>query len=335
MTWGRYGCQPDRDEIRNVPMSHPSIAVKKLGSNQMKNTIKKLQAVMAIENIKENEPMKNHTSFKVGGPADLFLMPQTREELQAALEICKQSEKSLYIMGNGSNLIVRDNGYSGIIINTKALNQVKTVGETLIAEPGISLKDLANVALEEKLTGLEFASGIPGSLGGAVTMNAGAYDGEMKGVIKSITVITEDGSLKTIPADMCNFGYRSSILQQHHWVLISVELALKNGDYQVIAAKMLDLNTQRQTKQPLEYPSAGSTFRRPVGYYAGKLVQDAGFKGYSIGGAQVSEKHSGFVINKGGATAADILNLIAAIQSAVKEKFDVDLKTEVIVIGND
>lgn len=301
----------------------------------MKNTIKKLQAVMAIENIKENEPMKNHTSFKVGGPADLFLMPQTREELQAALEICKQSEKSLYIMGNGSNLIVRDNGYSGIIINTKALNQVKTVGETLIAEPGISLKDLANVALEEKLTGLEFASGIPGSLGGAVTMNAGAYDGEMKGVIKSITVITEDGSLKTIPADMCNFGYRSSILQQHHWVLISVELALKNGDYQVIAAKMLDLNTQRQTKQPLEYPSAGSTFRRPVGYYAGKLVQDAGFKGYSIGGAQVSEKHSGFVINKGGATAADILNLIAAIQSAVKEKFDVDLKTEVIVIGND
>ncbi|MDO9493452.1 UDP-N-acetylmuramate dehydrogenase [Acetobacterium sp.] len=301
----------------------------------MNNTIKKLQAVMAIENIKENEPMKNHTSFKVGGPADLFLMPQTREELQAVLEICKQSEKSLYIMGNGSNLIVRDNGYSGIIINTKALNQVKTVGETLIAEPGISLKDLANVALEEKLTGLEFASGIPGSLGGAVTMNAGAYDGEMKGVIKSITVITEDGSLKTIPADLCNFGYRSSILQQHHWVLVSVELVLKNGDYQVIAAKMLDLNTQRQTKQPLEYPSAGSTFRRPVGYYAGKLVQDAGFKGYSIGGAQVSEKHSGFVINKGGATAADILNLIAAIQSAVKEKFDVDLKTEVIVIGND
>jgi len=301
----------------------------------MNNTIKKLQAVMAIENIKENEPMKNHTSFKVGGPADLFLMPQTREELQAVLEICKQSEKSLYIMGNGSNLIVRDNGYSGIIINTKALNQVKTVGETLIAEPGISLKDLANVALEEKLTGLEFASGIPGSLGGAVTMNAGAYDGEMKGVIKSITVITEDGSLKTIPADQCHFGYRSSILQQHHWVLVSVELVLKNGDYQVIAAKMQDLNTQRQTKQPLEYPSAGSTFRRPVGYYAGKLVQDAGFKGYSIGGAQVSEKHSGFVINKGGATAADILNLIAAIQSAVKEKFDVDLKTEVIVIGND
>jgi UDP-N-acetylmuramate dehydrogenase len=301
----------------------------------MNNIIKKLEAVMATENIKENEPMKNHTSFKVGGPADLFLMPQTREELQAVLEICKKSEKPLYIMGNGSNLIVRDKGYSGIIINTKALNLVKTVGETLIAEPGISLKDLANVALEQKLTGLEFASGIPGSLGGAVTMNAGAYDGEMKQVIKSITVITEDGSLKTISADQCHFGYRSSILQQHNWVLVSVELILANGDYQAIQAKMLDLNTQRQTKQPLEYPSAGSTFRRPVGYYAGKLVQDAGFKGHSVGGAQVSEKHSGFVINKGGATAADILNLIGAIQSAVKDQFGVDLKTEVIVIGND
>jgi UDP-N-acetylmuramate dehydrogenase len=252
----------------------------------MNNTIKKLQAIMAIENIKENEPMKNHTSFKVGGPADLFLMPQSRAELQAVLEICKESQNPLYIMGNGSNLIVRDKGYSGIIINTKALNQVETVGETLIAEPGISLKDLANVALKEKLTGLEFASGIPGSLGGAVTMNAGAYDGEMKGIIKNITVITEDGSLKTIPADQCNFGYRSSILQQHHWVLVSVELGLKNGDYQQIKAKMLDLNDQRQSKQPLEYPSAGSTFRRPVGYYAGKLVQDAGFRGYAIGGAQ-------------------------------------------------
>ncbi|MBI4858231.1 MAG: UDP-N-acetylmuramate dehydrogenase [Acetobacterium woodii] len=301
----------------------------------MNNTIKNLKAIMASENIKENEPMKNHTSFKVGGPADLFLMPQSKEELQKALAICKESQKNLYIMGNGSNLIVRDGGYSGIIINTKALSQVKTEGETLIAEPGISLKDLANIALEKRLTGLEFASGIPGSLGGAVTMNAGAYDGEMKGVIKSIQVITEDGSLKTIPNSECAFGYRSSILQQHNWVLVSVELQLTKGDCQAIEEKMLDLNNQRQTKQPLEYPSAGSTFRRPVGYYAGKLVQDAGFRGYSIGGAQVSEKHSGFVINKDGATASDILNLIHAIQAGVKEKFNVDLKTEVIVIGND
>lgn len=302
----------------------------------MNNTIEiieKLKAVMANENIKANEPMKNHTSFKVGGPADLLLFPQSKEELRKVLAVARASGMPFYIMGNGSNLLVRDGGYQGIIINTKALKHTKTEGETLIAEPGISLKDLADIALAENLTGLEFASGIPGSLGGAVTMNAGAYDGEMKHVIKSIQVITADGSLKNIPGNECDFGYRTSILQKNDWVLVGIELQLKTGDYQAIADKMRDLNTQRQTKQPLEYPSAGSTFRRPVGYYAGKLVQDAGFKGYAIGGAQVSEKHSGFVINKGDATAADILNLIAAIQTAVKEKFNVDLKTEVIVIG--
>lgn len=296
-------------------------------------TIEKLKAIMDIENIKENEPMKNHTSFKVGGPADILLIPQSKEELQKVLTICKDSGKPMYIIGNGSNLIVRDGGYKGIIIKTKALNHVKVDNETMIAEPGISLKDLANIALEEKLTGLEFASGIPGSLGGAVTMNAGAYDGEIKNIIKSIEVITEDGSFKTIPLNECNFGYRSSVIQKNDWVLVGICLVLKNGNYDVIKEKMLNLNTQRQVKQPLEYPSAGSTFRRPEGYYAGKLVQDAGFKGYSIGGAQVSEKHSGFVINKGDATASDILNLISAIQTGVKDQFGVELKTEVIVIG--
>lgn len=296
-------------------------------------TIEKLKAVMDIENIKENEPMKNHTSFQVGGPADILLIPQSKEELQKVLTICKDSGKPMYIIGNGSNLIVRDGGYKGIIIKTKALNHVKVDNETMIAEPGISLKDLANIALEEKLTGLEFASGIPGSLGGAVTMNAGAYDGEIKNIIKSIEVITENGSFKTIPLNECNFGYRSSVIQKNDWVLVGIFLALKNGNYDIIKEKMLNLNTQRQVKQPLEYPSAGSTFRRPEGYYAGKLVQDAGFKGYSIGGAQVSEKHSGFVINKGDATAADILNLISAIQTGVKDQFGVELKTEVIVIG--
>ncbi|AFA49446.1 UDP-N-acetylmuramate dehydrogenase [Acetobacterium woodii] len=301
----------------------------------MNKTIEELKAVLAAENISENEPMKNHTSFKVGGPADLFLRPQSKEELEKVLKICKASGKPFYVMGNGSNLIVRDGGYSGIIINTKALNLVKVEGETLIAEPGISLKDLANIALEEKLTGIEFASGIPGSLGGAVTMNAGAYDGEMKKIITSIQVITEDGTIKTIPQAACAFGYRSSVLQANNWVLSSVEIQLKHGNYQEIKDKMLDLNTQRATKQPLEYPSAGSTFRRPEGYYAGKLVQDAGFRGHRVGGAQVSEKHSGFVINRDGATAADILNLIGAIQAGVSSQFGVELKTEVIVIGQD
>ncbi|KNZ42513.1 UDP-N-acetylmuramate dehydrogenase [Acetobacterium bakii] len=301
----------------------------------MKKLIENLNAVMAAENIKRNEPMKDHTSFRVGGPADLFLKPQTRAELGKALAICRASGKPLYIMGNGSNLLVRDGGYRGIIIQTKALNKVTIEGETLIAEPGISLKDLANIALEAKLTGLEFASGIPGSLGGGVTMNAGAYDGEMKNIIRSIEVITEDGSFKTIPVEACDFGYRKSILQQHPWVLVGVTIDLARGDYQKIKEKMLEFNTQRRNKQPLEYPSAGSTFRRPPGYYAGKLVQDAGFGGYTLGGAMVSEKHSGFVINKNNATAADILNLIAAIQAGVKEKFGVDLQTEVIVIGED
>jgi len=299
----------------------------------MEELIKKLNAVMAAENIRLNEPMKNHTSFKVGGPVDILLMPQTKQEVGEALAICRESAIPLYVIGNGSNLLVQDGGVRGIILQTKGLKQVTVQGETLMAEPGISLKDLADIALEEELTGLEFASGIPGSLGGAVTMNAGAFDGEMKNIIESIEVITENGNINTIPVEACDFGYRKSVLQKYNWVLVGINLALKKGDYHEIKEKMLDFNTRRQDKQPLEYPSAGSTFRRPEGYYAGKLVQDAGFRGYSIGGAQVSEKHSGFVINKGDATAADILGLISTIQAGVKEKFGVDLKTEVIVIG--
>ncbi|HEY5555479.1 UDP-N-acetylmuramate dehydrogenase [Acetobacterium sp.] len=299
----------------------------------MEELIKKLNAVMAAENIRLNEPMKNHTSFKVGGPVDILLMPQTKQEVGEALAICRESAIPLYVIGNGSNLLVQDGGVRGIILQTKGLKQVTVQGETLMAEPGISLKDLADIALEEELTGLEFASGIPGSLGGAVTMNAGAFDGEMKNIIESIEVITENGNINTIPVEACDFGYRKSVLQKYNWVLVGINLALSKGDYHEIKDKMLDFNTRRQDKQPLEYPSAGSTFRRPEGYYAGKLVQDAGFRGYSIGGAQVSEKHSGFVINKGDATAADILGLISTIQAGVKEKFGVDLKTEVIVIG--
>ncbi|MGV8905489.1 MAG: UDP-N-acetylmuramate dehydrogenase [Acetobacterium sp.] len=299
----------------------------------MEELIKKLSAVMASENIRRNAPMKDYTSFKVGGPVDILLMPHTKQEVAEALSICRDTDFPLYIMGNGSNLLVQDGGVRGIVLQTKALKMVDVDGEILMAEPGISLRDLANIALKENLAGLEFASGIPGTLGGAVTMNAGAYDGEMKNVVKSIEVITEDGSLQTIPVDACDFGYRKSVLQKYGWLLIGINLSLSKGDYQDIQNKMLDFNARRQEKQPLEYPSAGSTFRRPEGYYAGKLVQDAGFSGYSIGGAQVSEKHSGFVINKGDATAADILELIATIQTGVLEKFGVALQTEVIVIG--
>jgi|LGVE01.1.fsa_nt_gb UDP-N-acetylmuramate dehydrogenase len=299
----------------------------------MKLTLEKLKAVMASEYIYENESMTEHTSFKTGGKADLLLIPQSKINFCKALAIAKESQFPVYFMGNGTNLLVRDKGYRGIIINTKGLKKVEINDNFIKAEPGISLKDLADLALENELTGLEFASGIPGSLGGGVTMNAGAYDGEMKNVIQSIEVIKEDGTIEEIPVAECEFGYRKSIIQKNPWVLIGINLKLNKGNYHDIKTKMDDLNQRRQTKQPLEYPSAGSTFRRPEGYYAGKLVQDAGFRGYTVGGAQVSEKHSGFVINKGNATTDDILTLIHAIQKGVKEQFGVDLVTEVIVIG--
>lgn len=299
----------------------------------MEKIISDLQAVLEPSQIKVKEPMKDHTSFKVGGPADLLLIPESRDQLLAVLKILKGVNHPVFIIGNGSNLLVKDQGFRGIMIKTTGLKKVDVVGETLIAEPGISLKELADVALSASLTGLEFASGIPGSLGGAATMNAGAYDGEMKHCIKSLEVLTEDGSIKTIPLEDCQFGYRQSVLQKNKWVLLAVTIGLSHGNQSAIRDKMEDLNSRRSEKQPLEYPSAGSTFRRPEGYYAGKLVQDAGFKGYRLGGAQVSEKHSGFVINKDNATAADILNLIATIQNGVKEQFGVELKTEVIVIG--
>jgi UDP-N-acetylmuramate dehydrogenase len=299
----------------------------------MEKIISDLQAVLEPSQLKVKEPMKDHTSFKVGGPADLLLIPESRDQLLAVLKILKGINHPVFIIGNGSNLLVKDKGFRGIMIKTTGLKKVEVVGETLIAEPGISLKELADVALSAGLTGLEFASGIPGSLGGAATMNAGAYDGEMKHCIKSLEVLTEDGSIKSIPLEDCQFGYRQSVLQKNKWVLLAVTIGLSHGDQAAIKDKMQDLNSRRSDKQPLEYPSAGSTFRRPEGYYAGKLVQDAGFKGYRLGGAQVSEKHSGFVINKDNATAADILNLIATIQNGVKEQFGVELKTEVIVIG--
>jgi UDP-N-acetylmuramate dehydrogenase len=299
----------------------------------MEKIISDLQAVLEPSQLKVKEPMKDHTSFKVGGPADLLLIPESRDQLLAVLKILKGVNHPVFIIGNGSNLLVKDKGFRGIMIKTTGLKKVDVVGETLIAEPGISLKELADVALSASLTGLEFASGIPGSLGGAATMNAGAYDGEMKHCIKSLEVLTEDGSIKTIPLEDCQFGYRQSVLQKNKWVLLAVTIGLSHGNQSAIRDKMEDLNSRRSDKQPLEYPSAGSTFRRPEGYYAGQLVQDAGFKGYRLGGAQVSEKHSGFVINKDNATAADILNLIAAIQNGVKEQFGVELKTEVIVIG--
>ncbi|MDO4287975.1 MAG: UDP-N-acetylmuramate dehydrogenase [Eubacterium sp.] len=292
-----------------------------------------LGAVIDKDRILDNEPMKNHTSFKVGGPADFLVLPESRDELAAVLACCRENELPFYVMGNGSNLLVRDGGYRGVMIKTRQLDKISVDGEVITAEPGALLKDVAEAALAYSLTGMEFASGIPGSIGGAVVMNAGAYGGEMKDIISEIEVITETGEIRVLPIEDCAMGYRKSIVQENPWYVTRITLRLARGDAAAIKATMDDLNLKRKTKQPLEYPSAGSTFRRPEGYFAGKLVQDCGFKGYSVGGAQVSEKHSGFVINKDNATAADILKLIGEIQAKVKADFGVDMRTEVIVIG--
>lgn len=301
----------------------------------MKKLIDDLKTFLALDQIKENEAMSRHTSFQVGGPADLLILPKNRDQVLKSLALVKAAKIPFYIIGKASNVIVRDKGFRGAIIKTTGLTGVKIKDTLIYAEPGISLKDLADLALAEGLTGLEFASGIPGSLGGAVTMNAGAYDGEMKNIITSIEVLDEEGGVRVLDQADCAFAYRASIIQEKNYILLGVHLSLRKGDYSIIKEKMADLNARRWEKQPLDWPSAGSTFRRPEGYFAGKLIQDAGFKGYSLGGAQVSQKHSGFVINKGAATTADILALIKTIQDGVLKDFGVELKTEVIVIGEE
>ena len=282
-----------------------------------------------------DEPMKNHTSFQVGGPADIFLEPENEEEFARLVGICLDENIPFYVFGNGSNLLVRDGGYRGAVICTKKLHGIDIDGNTLTVHAGDSLKDTAAAAQAAGLTGLEFASGIPGSAGGGIRMNAGAYDGEMKDVVESVRVLDENGQIVEIPAEDLNFSYRHSLLQERPIWMLSARVALAPGDPESIQAKMDDLNGRRADKQPLEDPSAGSTFRRPQGYFAGKLVQDSGFQGVRVGGAQVSEKHAGFVINAGDATATDILTLIGNIQAQVKKQFGVDMRTEVIVIGED
>lgn len=280
-----------------------------------------------------DEPMKEHTSFEVGGPADVFVAPGTTDEFSQVIGHLRKTDTPFYVMGNGTNLLVGDKGYRGVIVETRQLAGIEIAGETLVAEAGAALKDVAQAAQAAGLGGMEFASGIPGSIGGAAVMNAGAYDGEMKDIIAALEVIDEQGQTRRLKVDECAYGYRESIVQKNPWYITKVTLKLKSGDGAAIQAKMDDLNERRRCKQPLEYPSAGSTFRRPPGYFAGKLIQDAGFRGYRRGGAQVSEKHSGFVINAGDATAEDVLGLIAEIQETIKKEVGVEMRPEVIFIG--
>ena len=280
--------------------------------------------------------MSRHTTFRVGGPAALFLEIATEEELTKVLGLLNRMEEPYYLLGNGSNLLVSDTGYDGIILHlAKEFHQVEIrENNTMYCEAGATLAAIAREALAQSLTGFEFAAGIPGTLGGAIVMNAGAYDGEMKQVVASVRLMTPQGEIVEKSCEEMHFAYRHSILKEEAYIVLGAVLQLHEGQQEDIRGRMEELAAKRRDKQPLEYPSAGSTFKRPEGYFAAKLIQDAGLRGYSHGDAQVSEKHCGFVINRGKASAADIYALIQEIQEKVWNTFEVKLEPEVIMLGN-
>ena len=289
---------------------------------------------LGSDNVKQQEPMSRHTTFRIGGPADFYLCPHSTKEVQEIVEICKEENLPYFVLGNGSNLLVSDKGYRGVVIQLwKNFSDITVKDCCIQAKAGALLSKVAAEALEAGLTGMEFASGIPGTIGGAAFMNAGAYGGEMKDIIKSVKVLDTQGEVRVLPKEELKMGYRTSIVKEKGYTVLSVELELSKGNREEIRNTMEDLKERRTSKQPLEMPSAGSTFKRPEGYFAGKLIMDSGLRGFSLGGAQVSEKHCGFVVNKGGATAMDVLNLIREVQRRVKEQFGVDLETEVRFLG--
>lgn len=297
--------------------------------------MEKFREIVGDENLFLDEPMKQHVTFRIGGPAKYYLTPGTVEELQQILRVCKEEELPYFILGNGSNLLVSDQGFSGAVIQIyKNMNRIHVDGNKIIAQAGILLSQMAKKALEQELTGLEFASGIPGTLGGAVVMNAGAYGGEMKDVLTSVTVLTPEGEILELQADELELGYRTSVIKEKQYIVLEASLTLEKGKKTEIQDRMDELKIKRVEKQPLEYPSAGSTFKRPEGYFAGKLIQDAGLRGYQVGGAQVSEKHCGFVINRGNASAADVVGLIQDVQEKVWELYQVKLEPEVKFLGD-
>ena len=282
----------------------------------------------------KNEPMSKHTSFKIGGTADTYIKVDTLSKLSAILKECKQSDIEYILLGNGSNVLVSDDGIRGVVIRLDGdFRQIALVDEnTIYCGAGATLAQLCKFALNCGLTGLEFAWGIPGSVGGAVFMNAGAYDGEMKNVVHSVSHVSPDGKIGRIEKDDLDFGYRTSVYRKNNMIITGVTLKLEKGNTDDIRDKMDDFMNRRTSKQPLEYPSAGSVFKRPEGNFAGALIQQCGFKGKSVGGAQVSEKHAGFIINKSNATANDVKNLVKEIQNTVAEKTGYNLECELIML---
>ena len=284
-----------------------------------------------------NEPMKKHTTFRIGGPADYLIFPSSMEEVRQVFALLKRHEIPYTILGNGSNVLVRDKGVRGAIVKFNSpFSDIRLEdGNRIVAGAGASLKDVSVFAADHGLTGMEFAIGIPGSLGGAVFMNAGAYDGEMRNVVVKVHSVAEDGNMHVMDAKELDLGYRHSVFQDNGHAICKVELKLPSGDGPTIRMKMEDLTRRREERQPLEMPSAGSTFKRPTGYFAGTLIDQTGLKGLRVGGAQVSEKHAGFVVNTGNATAEDVLGLISEVQRRVYEAHGVKLFPEVRIIGEE
>ncbi|MGY0693615.1 UDP-N-acetylmuramate dehydrogenase [Virgibacillus sp. FSP13] len=299
------------------------------------HTYEKLIAITSAKNVMVDEHLKDHTYTRLGGKADFYVTPETYKQVQEIVKLANEDNLPFTMLGNGSNLIVKDGGIRGIVLNLQQLAAITSDGTTIVAQSGARIIDVSRDALAKKLTGLEFACGIPGSVGGALFMNAGAYGGEIKDVLESTIVVDREGNLLTLSANDLDLEYRSSNIPENGYIVLEATFSLKDGDYDDIKAVMDDLTFKRESKQPLEYPSCGSVFKRPPGYFAGKLIQDSDLQGKQIGGAQVSLKHAGFIINKDHASAEQYIDLIHFVQKTVKEKFGVRLEREVKIIGED
>ena len=294
-----------------------------------------IEKIVPQENILFNEPMSRHTTFRVGGAAKCLIKVNNKEQMKKLIPYLHMTGQNFFILGNGSNLLVGDKGYSGILVKLgEGMESVTVEGERMKISAGTLLSKAASAARENELTGMEFASGIPGTVGGAIVMNAGAYGGEMKQIVESVEVMNMEGEILVLDNDTMEFGYRKSVIKSRPFIVLETVLCLQKGKQEEISSKMEELSRLRREKQPLEYASAGSTFKRPEGYFAGKLIMDAGLRGFSIGGAKVSEKHCGFIVNSGNATAADIREVIDEVQKCVKAKFGVTLEREGIYLGD-
>lgn len=298
--------------------------------------IQTIRGFVPEKNIRLGESMANHTTFRIGGPADCFVQIENEEQLIKIQRYLGQVEAPYFILGNGSNLLVSDKGYQGVILQIgREMSKIEVADTVITAEAGASLAQIAKAALEHGLTGLEFAAGIPGTVGGGVVMNAGAYDGSLSQVVMQVNVVNADGERMELENQSMEFGYRTSTIRNSHFTVTGVIMQLEKGDREQIRARMDELALRRREKQPLEYPSAGSTFKRPQGYFAGKLIMDAGLRGFRLGGAKVSDKHCGFIVNMGNATAEDVRDVIFEVRERVKDRFHVNLEPEVLFLGFD